>query len=260
VASGDQGLAILRYAVNAAKIHSLVVMAAGNDGTDNDFYPTYPANFGGEPAFQGRVLTVLATDRYDGKAYFSNYSRNIVDLGAPGLRILTTARYLVGPPRYAEYSGTSAAAAYASAGAALVFALNPSWTPQDVVQHLKASADTIEDLKLACIGGKRLNLGRAVYGPLHITAPLAGDTLSLAATNTITWTNDYSNPGLSAVRIEFSTDNFATAPKILALTWSIGAGAFPCTPGTLALTTTGRIRITPTQGNFPVVSGPFAVV
>jgi Subtilase family len=260
VAPGDQGLAILRYVVNAAKAHSLVVMAAGNDGTDNEIYPTYPANFGAEAQFQGRVLTVLATDRYDGKASFSNYGKNIVDLGAPGLRILTTARYLVDPPRYAEYSGTSAAAAYASAGAALVFALNPGWTPQQVIQHLTASADTIQDLKLACIGGKRLNLGRAVYGPLHITAPLAGVTLSRSATNPITWSNDYANPGLSVVKIEFSTDNFATPPKILALTWSIGAGAFPSLPGMLTLTTTGRIRIAPTQGNFPVVSGPFTVV
>ena len=60
-------------------------------------------------------------------------------------------------------------------------------------------------LKIACIGGKRLSLDRAVYGPLHVTAPLAGATLSRSATNVITWTNDYSNPGLSAVRIEFST-------------------------------------------------------
>ena len=45
------------------------------------------------------------------------------------MRILTTARYLVNPPRYVDYSGTSAAAAYVSAGAALVFALNrPGWT------------------------------------------------------------------------------------------------------------------------------------
>jgi hypothetical protein len=272
VGPGDGGLTTLRYATlfaTAPLIDSLVVFAAGNDGTDNEEYPLFPANFCCEPAFAGKVLTVLATDRYDAKAYFSNFGPNTIPLGAPGMRILTTARYLVNPPRYVEYSGTSAAAAYASSGAALMFALNrpnwdrlgaPGWKPADVIRHLVASADTVRKLDLACIGGKRLNLRRAVYGPLHITAPLAGATLSRSATNVITWSNDYINPGLSAVRIEFSTNNFATPPTILAPTWSISAGAFPCPPGMLALTTTGRIRITPTQGNFPAVAGPFTVV
>jgi Subtilase family len=269
---GDGGLMALRAAIlfaTAPLIDSLVVFAAGNDGTDNEEYPLFPANFCCEPAFAGKVLTVLATDRYDAKAFFSNFGPNTVQLGAPGLRILTTARYLVNPPRYASYSGTSAAAAYASAGAALMFALNrpnwdklgaPCWKPVDAIRHLLASADTVQNLDLACIGGKRLNLKRAVYGPLHITAPAGGATLSRSATNFITWTNDYSNPALSAVRIEFSTNNFATPPTTLAPTWSISAGAFPCPPGMLALTAAGRIRITPTKGNFPVVAGPFTVV
>jgi subtilisin family serine protease len=261
VGPGDGGLATLRAALDVAVnfYGCVVVFAAGNDGTDNEHFPIYPANFGSEAAFTGKVLTVLATDRYDAKASFSNYGRH-VNLGAPGQEILSTGPYLCDPPRYASYSGTSPAAAFASAGAALVLALNPGWTHRDVVQHLIASADTIETLKLACIGGKRLNLKRAVYGPLHITAPAGGATLSRSATNFITWTNDYSNPALSAVRIEFSTNNFATPPTTLAPTWSISAGAFPCPPGMLALTAAGRIRITPTKGNFPVVAGPFTVV
>ncbi|HEV3490435.1 MAG TPA: S8 family serine peptidase [Reyranella sp.] len=262
VGPADGGIATLRAALQVAvNVYGcVVVFAAGNDGTDNEHFPIYPANFGSEAAFARKVLTVLATDRYDAKAFFSNYGRNFVDLGAPGQAILSTGPYLSNPPRYAFYSGTSPAAAFASAGAALVLALNPGWTHQDVVQHLKASADTIEVLRRACFGGKRLNLARAVYGPLHITAPLEGATVSLSATTFITWTSDYNNPGLTAVKIEFSTDNFATLPKTLAPAWSISAGAFPCPPGMLALTTTGRIRITPTQGNFPVVSGQFTVV
>ena len=262
VAPGDAGLETLKWAIVFAKefFDCLVVFAAGNDGTDNEIYPIYPANFSNDPLLAGNVITVLASDRYDAKAFFSNYGKNTIPIAAPGMRILTTARYLVNPPRYAEYSGTSAAAAYVTAGAALVFALNPGWSAQQVIQHLTASAETIDVLKIACIGGKRLSLDRAVYGPLHVTAPLAGATLSRSATNVITWTNDYSNPGLTAVRIEFSTNNFATPPTILAPTWSISAGAFPCPPGMLALTATGRIRITPTQGNFPALSGPFTVV
>ena len=268
VAPGDPGLAALRHAIAYAvdpSIGCLVVFAAGNDGTDNEVYPLYPANFVGDAAFAGSVLTVLASDRYDAKTFFSNYGKNTVHIAAPGMRILTTARYLIDPPRYAEYSGTSAAAAYVSAGAALVFALNrPNWTAQDVSQHLTASADTIDILKLACIGGKRLSLCRAVYGPLVITAPLAGDTLSRGASNTITWTNDYVTLKLTSVRIEFSTDNFATAPTTLATGVAIGgatgSNAFTVPPNTLTVTATGQIRITPEQGNFAAVSGQFNVV
>jgi subtilisin family serine protease len=262
VAPGDAGLTTLKMAILFATIFfdCLVVFAAGNDGTDNEFYPTYPANFANDPLLASNTLSVLATDLHDGKAFFSNYGKNTVAIGAPGMRILSTARYLLSQPRFAEYTGTSAAAAHVSAGAALVFALNPGWGSKDVIQHLIASADTIADLEIACIGGKRLNLGCAVNGPLHITAPLAGATLNLTGSpNIITWTCDYTNPRLTDVRIDFSTDNFVTTTPLTPLV-PIGAGTFACPPGSLAATTTGQIRITPNQGNFPVVSDPFTVI
>jgi subtilisin family serine protease len=259
VSAGDEGLQVLDAAIIfAAALGCLVVFAAGNDGTDNEIYPTYPASFGGQDPFQGNVLTVLATDRYDAKASFSNYGKHTVDIGAPGQHILSTGRYLVDPPRYAEYSGTSPAAAYASAGAALVFALNPGWTPHDVVEHLVASADTIEDLKPACIDGKRLNLGRAVYGPLYITAPAVGDTLYVGALTNITWSNEYRNPSLRKVKIEFSTDDGANYGVLAASVNNNGLHWWRPVAG--FATAMGRIRITPTHGNFPVVSKRFRVV
>jgi subtilisin family serine protease len=269
VAPGDAGLATLRIALDIAVnlLGCLVVFAAGNDGTDNEIFPLYPARFGSEASFLGKVLTALATDRYDAKTFFSNYGKSTVDLGAPGLRILSTARYLVDPPRYAFYSGTSPAAAYVSSGAALIFALHPpnwdgagapAWAAQDVVQHLKASADTIEDLKLACIDGKRLNLGRAVYGPLSVTAPAAGAVLAVNAFHDIAWTVQYDNPKLQHVRIDYSatgTDPYVPVAANVAITAS---------PYTLwkptATTPNGRIRITPLEGNFPATSALFKVV
>jgi subtilisin family serine protease len=267
LAPGDGGLQILRLFMALATPFSLVVFAAGNDGTDNEVYPIYPANFGAEPFFKGKVLTALATGRDDCKAFFSNYGRNIVDIGAPGLRILTTERYLVDEESYplewapyAEYSGTSPAAAYVSSGAALVFALNPGWQPADVAQHLKASAETIECLKIACIDGKRLNLARAVYGPLHITAPLPGAVLPVNALTNITWTTDYNNPKFVQVAITFTEQ---VSGNVYSLgTPSIGAGSSPWTPKSPPLSpvpVTGWITITPTTGNFPVRSGLITV-
>jgi subtilisin family serine protease len=85
-----------------------------------------------EYPFKNKVLTVLASDRYDAKAGFSNYGASTVHLAAPGTDILATGLYLEPPARYASYSGTSPAAAFASSAAALVFALNPAWRPEDV--------------------------------------------------------------------------------------------------------------------------------
>jgi subtilisin family serine protease len=269
VAPGDAGLATLRIALDIAVnlLGCLVVFAAGNDGTDNEIFPLYPARFASEPAFQGKVLTALATDRYDAKTFFSNYGRNTVDLGAPGLRILSTARYLVAPPRYAQYSGTSAAAAYVSSGAALVLALHPpnwngggapAWTPQDAVQHLKASADTIEDLKLACIDGKRLNIGRAVYGPVRVTAPGPGAALAVNAFHDIAWSLKYDNPKLQHVRIDYAV--MANGPYAPVAT-NVPIGASPYTLWKPTMTTPGaRIRVTPLEGNFPATSDLFRVV
>jgi thermitase len=264
VGPGDGGLATLRAALNVAVnfYGCVVVFAAGNDGTDNEHFPIYPANFGSEAAFTGKVLTVLATDRYDAKASFSNYGRH-VNLGAPGQEILSTGPYLCDPPRYASYSGTSPAAAFASAGAALVLALNPGWTHRDVVQHLIASADTIETLTLACIGGKRLNLKRAVYGPLRVTAPMAAAILHEGVMTNIVWTTDYTNPKFSNVKIEYSKDDGANWTQLAPPPPQPMAGFFPWTPGAADVTPPGKngqIRITPTNGNFSALSGLFKVV
>jgi hypothetical protein len=107
----------------------------------------------------------------------------------------------------------SGRAAYVSAGAALVFALNPrnwdnagapAWTPGDVIQHLKTSASMVHDLRLACVGGRRLNLRRAVYGPLRVLAPAAGAAVPAGIPFNITWTLRYNNPKFQRVKIEFS--------------------------------------------------------
>ena len=70
VASGGGAVTTLSDAVVFAKAFDcLIVFAAGNDGTDNEIYPTYPANFGSDAAFAGNVLTVAASDRHDARLF-----------------------------------------------------------------------------------------------------------------------------------------------------------------------------------------------
>jgi subtilisin family serine protease len=142
----------------------IFVAAAGNEGTDNDQLPIWPASF---PL--PNVISVMATRRplvtppnvFDDKPGFSNYGRTTVHIGAPGDRIMSTHYYLnPGPPAYRNYTGTSPAAAHVAAAAALVKAFRPAMTPSQIRNHLIASADPSP--YLACSARGRLNLERAI--------------------------------------------------------------------------------------------------
>lgn len=65
---------------------TLFVVAAGNDGTNNDLQPQYPCNY---PA--ANLICVAASDTADNLASFSNYGPTSVDLAAPGVSIVSTA-------------------------------------------------------------------------------------------------------------------------------------------------------------------------
>ena len=67
----------------------LFVVAAGNDGTNNDTAPHYPCNYGAAPDNLPNVICVAATDQNDALASFSNYGSS-VDLAAPGVSTTST--------------------------------------------------------------------------------------------------------------------------------------------------------------------------
>jgi VCBS repeat-containing protein len=64
---------------------ALVVCAAGNSGSNNDSSPQYPASYDLD-----NIVSVAATDSADKLASFSNYGAESVDVGAPGVAILST--------------------------------------------------------------------------------------------------------------------------------------------------------------------------
>lgn len=80
----------------AANPQTLFVIAAGNEGEDDDSTPHYPCVY--DPPGEGRgavdnVICVAATDQADQRAEFSNWGADSVDLGAPGTEILSVAPY-----------------------------------------------------------------------------------------------------------------------------------------------------------------------
>lgn len=70
----------------AANAGVLLVVAAGNDGSNNGTDPVYPCNFSA-----ANLICVGAVDQSFNRAGFSNYSTSSVHIGAPGTNILSTA-------------------------------------------------------------------------------------------------------------------------------------------------------------------------
>jgi subtilisin family serine protease len=63
----------------------LFVAAAGNESTNDDITPSYPASFN-----LSNIVSVAASDQNDNLAGFSNYGPTSVDVAAPGTNILST--------------------------------------------------------------------------------------------------------------------------------------------------------------------------
>lgn len=150
----------------------LVVAAAGNSNSES---PLYPAAY-------DNVLSVASSDENDLRSWFSNYGRS-VDIVAPGSNIYTT-NY---DDDYRTDSGTSLSAPIVAGAAALVWAHNPGFTPLQVAEQLRISADESFYIDnpdfMHKLGKGRLDIARAlthqspsVRAKNQVLVNTAGDT------------------------------------------------------------------------------------
>jgi|688.fasta_scaffold00115_8 subtilisin family serine protease len=137
----------------------VVVAAAGNSNSNNDYQPVYPASY-------ETVLSVAASDKTDSIASFSNYGES-VDVSAPGSQIPSTMNnqsYLAErlPLNFVKniseehgiwlLSGTSMATPHVAGLTALILSKNPELNPSQVREIIKNSADQISGDKQASFG------------------------------------------------------------------------------------------------------------
>lgn len=140
-------------AIRASK--SVFVAAAGNDGSNNDTTPTYPASYN-----LSNIIAVAATDHNDIKAYFSNYGMTSVDLAAPGVSILSTTPNNT----YSFFDGTSMATPHVTGAVALLMSNDPSLTNNEVKWRILKG---IEYKSLPVLTRGRLN----IYNSLMLPPP-----------------------------------------------------------------------------------------
>lgn len=141
----------------------LFVVAAGNDGADEDISPSYPA------AYALDNIISVANLNCDGTLHYSsNYGADSVDLAAPGTYILSTTP----EDSYSYMTGTSMAAPMVTAGAAMVYSYYNNVTLADVKEILLSTAAELDSLNGLTLTGGMLDLGAAMSFELE---DLSGD-------------------------------------------------------------------------------------
>ncbi|MBI4718956.1 MAG: S8 family serine peptidase [Planctomycetes bacterium] len=126
----------------------LFIAAAGNSARNNDVSPHYPGAYN-----LPNIITVAATNNDDELASFSNYGLVTVDLGAPGVRVLSS----VLNSSYSYLNGTSMAAPHVTGVAALVSSFLPGWTWQQVRAQLLQTVRPIPALQGVTVSGGVVN-------------------------------------------------------------------------------------------------------
>jgi serine protease len=272
----SQALADSITAANTANM--LFVAAAGNAGTNNDTTPSYPASYD-----IPNVVSVAATDRSDALASFSNFGATSVDLGAPGVNILSTTP----SNTYSVFSGTSMATPHVAGVAALVLSANGTLSTAELKAVLLTSGDSKPSLAGKTLTGKRLNAASALAaaGPpvprFNLSATPASRVISQGQSTTytadltavagftgnaaITVTSSpaivatitaspasVAVPGTSTINVATTT---ATAPGVYTLTVT-------ATSGTLVKSSTVSLRVRPfgtVESSFPSTDTPVAI-
>ncbi|UPT65307.1 MAG: S8 family peptidase [Sphingobacteriales bacterium JAD_PAG50586_3] len=147
---GGAGQDVIEYAT--INKDALVVAAAGNDASEDLFYP----------ASYNYVLNVASTNNIDRKSSFSNFGYNI-DVCAPGDGVLSTWE----SGTYLSSSGTSMASPVTAGAAAVVRSQFPAYNALQTGEKLRVTADFIDNTSgnqfwANKLGTGRINLFRAL--------------------------------------------------------------------------------------------------
>lgn len=128
------------------------VAAAGNSGVNTDSAPHYPSSY-----TSNNIVSVAAVANTGQMPSFSNYGLASVDVGAPGVDIVSTY-----PGGYAYMSGTSMATPHVAGVLALMKSAKPQATTNELIQALYTSGRTLASLSGKTSTGKLVDADAAL--------------------------------------------------------------------------------------------------
>ena len=143
--------------VRARDAGAIFIAAAGNSGLDTDSQPNYPSCYDVE-----NIISVAAIDRNGFLASWSNYGRDTVDVGAPGVDIFSSSSD--SDSSYAYYSGTSMAAPHVSGIVALMLANNEELSSSEVKAQVISTSVALDSLAERTVSGGLVNANNALNG------------------------------------------------------------------------------------------------
>ena len=149
----------------------LFIAAAGNAGQDTDSQPAYPASYDCP-----NIISVAAMAQDRTRASFSNYGLNSVDIGAPGVAILSTSP----AGSYRVLSGTSMATPHVAGAAALLWAHFTEYSSREIRALILDHAEPVPDLDGQSVTGGVLALSK-IFGDFGDLRPPAYRSPALAA-------------------------------------------------------------------------------
>lgn len=172
--------------------NTLFVIAAGNDGTNNDILPAFPGNLRAENA-----ITVAASLGYEKLATFSNYGIATVDVAAPGVSIVSSVPSL-DESAMLPLSGTSMAAPFVTGVASRVKDTNPALTASQIRQVLMGTVDKKDWLADKVVASGVVNADRAVEAARLSLSQGLDAAIAMARTNVADQPTDRNGPRMMA--------------------------------------------------------------
>lgn len=139
----------LEDSIKAARDRGILfVAAAGNEGSNNDTRPSYPANYQVE-----NVISVASHTHADALSSFSCFGNRTVHVAAPGSNVLSTT------PKnsYKVFSGTSMATPHASGVLGLLIAQEGRLPVAEVRERLMATSTPSSAYRRKVAAGGRVN-------------------------------------------------------------------------------------------------------
>lgn len=139
----------LNDAITAAKNKGILfIAAAGNDGTNNDSRPTYPANYQVD-----NVISVASHTAQDNLSSFSCFGRRTVHVAAPGSNVLSSTPN----GEYKVFSGTSMATPHVSGVVGLLLSETGRLPVLEVRERLMATSVPSAAYRKTVAGGGRVS-------------------------------------------------------------------------------------------------------